>query len=346
MDFENKPPEWLVGGTEPPEDLRKKDGWLAGYKPPASYFNWFWNTCYLCIKELQEKLAGVDSKHAEDVASINAAVKKKAPLDSPNLTGVPTAPTADKGTATDQIATTKFVNNIVGAIDFSALQDHTKYVTNANLNTLLDDQAYICAGVMTNAPMSTTYCVVRAYDTGSTNRVVQVCYVPQSDSTVRTFVRSVNGGSVFGKWYEYGNVKSVNGIKADSTGNVAIPYATSEVYGLTKLADETALLKEEEAVVQVPLMYEINDFRRMNTAYQLGDRVACAFLYDVFLECTSAGTTSGETLDTRNVTHGQVIQDGTCQWTVRTHVRSINNAVADSNGNVTISAVTLKVWDE
>lgn len=149
------------------------------------------------------------------------------------------------------------------------------------------------------------------------------------------------------KWGGREIVRSVNNNLADELGNVNIPYATAEVYGLTKLADETAMLKEDAgSVVHVPLMYEINDFRRKNTAYQVGDRVACAFLYDVFLECTSAGTTSNETLDTRNVTHGQVIQDGTCQWTVRTHIRSINNVVADGNGNVTISTVTLKVWDE
>lgn len=148
------------------------------------------------------------------------------------------------------------------------------------------------------------------------------------------------------KWGGREIVRSVNNNLADELGNVNIPYATAEVYGLTKLADETAMLKEDAgSVVHVPLMYEINDFRRKNTAYQVGDRVACAFLYDVFLECTSAGTTSNETLDTRNVTHGQVIQDGTCQWTVRTHIRSINNAVADSNGNVKLSTVTLKVWE-
>lgn len=36
-----------------------------------------------------------------------------APLDSPHFTGTPTAPTAGKGTSTDQIATTKFVQNEV-----------------------------------------------------------------------------------------------------------------------------------------------------------------------------------------------------------------------------------------
>lgn len=115
--------------------------------------------------------------------------------------------------------------------------------------------------------------------------------------------------------------------------------ATYTEYGTVKLADSTALLSEaDDATLTVDKAYELNDFRRMNTAYSVGDKVACAFRYEFFLECTQAGTTSGTTLDTRNVTHGQTISDGSCQWTVRTHVRSVNGAVADANGNVSISA--------
>ena len=85
-------------------------------------------------------------------------------------------------------------------------------------------------------------------------------------------------------------------------------------------------------------VYEINEFRRKSTAYAVGDKVDCAFQYERFLECTKAGTTSADLLDTRSVTHGQVIADGTVEWTVRTHVRSINGGVANENGNVQITA--------
>ena len=84
------------------------------------------------------------------------------------------------------------------------------------------------------------------------------------------------------------------------------------------------------------LIYEINEVRRKSTAYQVGDKVDCAFQYERFLECTKAGTTSADLLDTRNVTHGQVITDGTVEWTVRTHVRSINGSVAGADGNVLV----------
>ena len=89
-------------------------------------------------------------------------------------------------------------------------QEHTAYVTNANLNTLLEDKAYICSGTLTNAPVATTYCFLRVYDTESTNRVLQVCYVPNSDNTVRTFTRAITGTATFGAWLELGTTKYID----------------------------------------------------------------------------------------------------------------------------------------
>lgn len=89
-------------------------------------------------------------------------------------------------------------------------QEHTAYVSNANLNTLLEDKAYICSGTLTNAPVATSYCFLRVYDTESTNRVLQVCYVPNNDNTVRTFTRAITGTSTFGAWQELGTTKYVD----------------------------------------------------------------------------------------------------------------------------------------
>lgn len=61
MDFEKNVPDWSATGTEPPESL-KQSGFEAGYKPPAAYFNWFWNRVSACLAEIREKLKG----HAED----------------------------------------------------------------------------------------------------------------------------------------------------------------------------------------------------------------------------------------------------------------------------------------
>lgn len=123
--------------------------------------------------------------------------------------------------------------------------------------------------------------------------------------------------------------------------------ATASQFGLVKLADETALLSEaDDATLTVDKAYALNDFRRMNTAYAVGDKVNCAFKFEYFLECTQAGTTSGTTLDTRNVTFGQKITDGTCKWIVRAHIKSVNNAIPDANGNISISIPTPTIASE
>lgn len=57
IEYQNESPNWSATGTEPPDTL-KTNGFEAGYKPPANYFNWFWNTVSKCISELQNNAAG------------------------------------------------------------------------------------------------------------------------------------------------------------------------------------------------------------------------------------------------------------------------------------------------
>ncbi|UQD52298.1 hypothetical protein C0971_09960 [Bacillus methanolicus] len=66
MPFQSKLPEWNKQGAEPPQTI-KDNGWEAGQKPPADYFNWFFNTVYLALKELQEN--GYTKTEVEQVAS-------------------------------------------------------------------------------------------------------------------------------------------------------------------------------------------------------------------------------------------------------------------------------------
>lgn len=134
---------------------------------------------------------------------------------------------------------------------------------------------------------------------------------------------------------------SVNGIAAAAdTGDVTIPVATATKYGLMKAATDEVVIDEdtEDAAITPAVYHDVSDFRHKNTAYKLGDKVECMFNFELFLECTQAGTTSANALDTRNVTHGQVITDGTVQWTVRTHIRSINGTFPDASGNVEAGA--------
>lgn len=219
-------------------------------------------------------------------------------------------------------------------------RDHTIQIANADLNTLLDDKTWACSGTLKNTPIACTFCIVQAYDTGApiSGNIVQVCYVPnQTDNAVRIFGRNCNNGVTFGKWSESGAVKTVNSVAPDASGEVTLPNATTSKFGLVRLAAEEDVLNEApQTVVCTQLIYEINEFRRKSTANKVGDKVGCAFQYERFLECTKAGTTSADLLDTRSVTHGQVITDGTVEWTVRTHVRSINGSVAGADGNVLV----------
>ena len=210
MNFNYKPLDWAAEGVEPPESV-KKEGWLAGHRPPSAYFNYKWRADYLTQTELQQKLSNLDATHAQDKASLEAAVVLKAPIDSPTFTGSPKAPTPLSTANGTEVATTEWVKTLVGGIDLSGAQEKTLLVSNANLNTLLGDRAYMCVGTLSNAPIPNTYCLLRSYDTAGTDRVLQVCYIPSlEDNTVRTFVRAVNGGVSFGTWQELATANSVN----------------------------------------------------------------------------------------------------------------------------------------
>lgn len=54
-----------------------------------------------------------DTVYDVEDSAARSALEQKAPLESPALTGIPTAPTASNGTNTTQIATTAFVQNAV-----------------------------------------------------------------------------------------------------------------------------------------------------------------------------------------------------------------------------------------
>lgn len=70
---------------------------------------------------------GVATKGYVD-SSISTAVAPLAPINSPTLTGVPTAPTAATGNVSTQIATTAFVNTAIGTSGTALWQGSTKYV--------------------------------------------------------------------------------------------------------------------------------------------------------------------------------------------------------------------------
>ncbi len=53
---------WKNEGVKP-DDALKKEGFKAGYKPPASIFNWFWHKVTTAINELQNGKANAEHIH-------------------------------------------------------------------------------------------------------------------------------------------------------------------------------------------------------------------------------------------------------------------------------------------
>ncbi len=79
IEFTNKPTKWENEGAEPSTEL-KKNGFQAGYKPPAEIFNHHWHESAECIEELQTKLSDVDDKKVdkvEDKSLIDENVSKQ-----------------------------------------------------------------------------------------------------------------------------------------------------------------------------------------------------------------------------------------------------------------------------
>lgn len=81
MNFEKKVPDWENVGAEPDSEL-KKGGFKAGYKPPAAYFNWFFNRISESVKELQNSLRALAFKDTVSDADITDVAAGKVKQDS------------------------------------------------------------------------------------------------------------------------------------------------------------------------------------------------------------------------------------------------------------------------
>lgn len=66
IEFTSNPTKWENEGAEPSEEL-KKNGFQAGYKPPAGVFNHHWHETAECIGELQTKVSDIDDNKVDKV---------------------------------------------------------------------------------------------------------------------------------------------------------------------------------------------------------------------------------------------------------------------------------------
>ena len=59
--YDEQVPTWTNEGTEPASSV-KTEGFKAGYKPPAAYFNWFWSHVLKWIADLRTKLSSLHTQ--------------------------------------------------------------------------------------------------------------------------------------------------------------------------------------------------------------------------------------------------------------------------------------------
>ncbi|MBA2878062.1 hypothetical protein HNR63_001116 [Anoxybacillus kamchatkensis] len=72
---QNQLPTWNKEGVEPPQSL-KDDGWQPSQKPPADYFNWFFNKTFKALQSLFTNAQHKDEKgQPNGYAALNAEGK-------------------------------------------------------------------------------------------------------------------------------------------------------------------------------------------------------------------------------------------------------------------------------
>ena len=96
------------------------------------------------------------------------------------------------------------------------------------------------------------------------------------------------------------------------------PVASSEQAGVLRIASEADEKNCgcQDAAVTPNNLYSLLDYRKKSTAYTAGAVVACPYHKEFLLKCTTAGTTSANSINTKSVTKGSVITDGSAKWTV------------------------------
>ncbi|WP_216369587.1 hypothetical protein [Brevibacillus sp. MCWH] len=131
---QNQLPTWNKEGVEPPQSL-KDDGWQPSQKPPADYFNWFFNKTFKALQSLftnaqHKEEKGQPNGYAalnEDGKVVNADGSLAGGVQSVNnKTGTVTLTASDVGAETPSGAQAK-----IDAAIAAHSADTTKHVTPA-----------------------------------------------------------------------------------------------------------------------------------------------------------------------------------------------------------------------
>ena len=168
------------------------------------------------------------------IGKLQAQVTLQAPLASPALTGVPTAPTAANGTSTTQIASTAFVQaqlaassvpaaseTVAGKVELATAAetttgtDNTRAVHPAGLKVELDKKAPLASPALTGTPTAPT-----ASPGTDTTQLANTAFVKAAvDDAPRVGVGQT--------WQDVGASRTVNVTYTNSTGRPIMVFAGS-----------------------------------------------------------------------------------------------------------------------
>ncbi|EPN9732366.1 hypothetical protein ACT48U_002194 [Listeria monocytogenes] len=97
---------WEAMGTKPP-DSTIQNGWLAGTKPPADWFNWYFNSTYIALKEIQE-VAALNAdlvNHTANTDNPHSVTKAQIGLSDVENFGIASLDEAKAGIASNKLMT-------------------------------------------------------------------------------------------------------------------------------------------------------------------------------------------------------------------------------------------------
>jgi hypothetical protein len=183
-----------------------------------------------------------------ELTAVANAIASKADINSPNLTGTPTAPTASAGTATTQIATTAFVTSALSAA-YPIGSIYINASSSSNPNVLLGFgtwEAFGAGRVMVGFNSGDSLFDTLEETGGSKDAVVvSHTHTITDPGHIHSFINGgqVNGGAI-GSGGVYADSRTVNtnsavtGITVDSAGSSGTnanlqPYITVRMWKRT-----------------------------------------------------------------------------------------------------------------
>ena len=142
--YEDNIPQWGNEGTEPHETVRT-EGYKPGYKPPASYFNWFWSHVLKWLNDLRTKLSSLHTQVGTLETKVETLENKDYDITASSvLTKIKTVDGEGSGLDADTL-------DGKHAADFAyldhthsqyALTSHTHQLANENQNGFMSSEAY------------------------------------------------------------------------------------------------------------------------------------------------------------------------------------------------------------